>query len=125
MPCLELSIPKLDDTKKELLAKKLTKVMAETTQLPPEIFGIRFFEYTIGETANDGILWDGSSGKPYHHFILYIGNMDEVIKKKMILVLTETYVEIIGKNDWKPVIFICEIPYENIGVAGQPLSERD
>lgn len=124
MPSLEISIPRLERDKKELLAKKLTKVMADTTQLPQEAFGIRFFEYDIGETSNNGKLWDGSDGKPYHHFILYIGHMEDDIKKKLISILTETYIEAIGKADWKPVIFICEIPFENIGVEGKPLSER-
>ncbi len=125
MPCLEISVPKLDQNKKEILAAKLTKVMAETTQLPIEIFGIRFFEYDVGESSNAGKLWDGKNGKPYHHFKLYICRLKAEIKKKLIAVLTDTYIEIIGDLNWKPVIFIIETPYENIGVEGKPLSERD
>ncbi len=125
MPCLEISVPKLDQSKKEILAAKLTKVMADITQLPREIFGIRFFEYESGETANEGLLWDGIKGKPYHHFKLYIGPLKVEIKKKLIAVLTETYTDIIANQDWKPVIFIIETPFENIGVEGKPLSERD
>ena len=125
MPCLEISAPKLDENKKEILAAKLTKVMADTTQLPIEIFGIRFFEYELGETSNEGKLWDGKNGKPYHHFKLYIGPLKVEIKKKLIAVLTDTYIETIGNQNWKPVIFIIETPYENIGVEGKPLSERD
>ncbi len=124
MPCLEISIPKLDADKKELLAAKLTKVMADILQRSKEIFGIRFFEYDIGEASNAGKLWDGKNGKPYHHFILYIGHKEPDIKKKLISALTETYIEVIGETDWRPIIFINEFPFENMGVEGTPLSER-
>jgi len=125
MPCLEISVPKLDHNKREILAAKLTKVMADVTQLPTEIFGIRFLEYDVGETSNEGKLWDGKTGKPYHHFKLYIGPLKVEIKKKLIAVLTDTYIETIGNRNWKPVIFIIETLFENIGVEGKPLSERD
>jgi hypothetical protein len=37
--------------------------------------------------------------------------------------MTRALVEVMGKPDWKPVIHLCEHPYDNVGVDGQLLSD--
>jgi phenylpyruvate tautomerase PptA (4-oxalocrotonate tautomerase family) len=123
LPCLEISVPKLTLANKKQLAKQLTEAFVTSTGMPAEIFGIRFYDYEIGDTANGGNLWDGSGGKPYHHFVLFGGRLQCDVKKKLIESFSRVYAECLGKSDWKPVIFICELPYDNIGVEGRPLSE--
>ncbi len=123
MPCLEVSVPKLTLENKSQLAKSLTEAFVAITGMPADVFGIRFFDYEIGESVNGGKLWDGSSGKPYHHFVLFSGRLQCDVKKKLIESFSQAYTGCIGKPDWKPVIFICELPFDNIGVDGKPLSE--
>ena len=125
MPCLEISVPKLIFETKKQLAMKLTDAFVTCTGMPADIFGIRFYDYDAGMTANGGQLWDGWGGKPYHHFVLYCGRIHRNVKKKLIESFSKAYVDCIGRPDWKPVIFICELPYDNIGVGGKTLSERD
>jgi phenylpyruvate tautomerase PptA (4-oxalocrotonate tautomerase family) len=125
MPCLEISIPKLDINIKKALTEKLTQALAESFELPKEFFGIRYFEFGPGESANEGILWDGNNVKPYHHFVLHIGAIDNIKKKKAIAALTSAYIQTVNHPDWTPVIFINEITYDNIGVEGRPLAERE
>ncbi len=125
MPCLEVSIPRLEIKIKKTLTEKLTLALAESLELPKKYFGIRYFEYEPGESANEGILWDGNNIKPYHYFVLHVGKIDNEEKRKIIASLTKAYVETINRPDWSPVIFINELPYENIGVDGIPLSDRD
>ena len=123
MPCLEISVPKLTLENKRRLAKSFTEAFVASTKMPAEIFGIRFYDYEIGETANGGSLWDSSRGKPYHHFVFYGGRLQCDVKKKLIESFSQAYTNCIGKPEWKPVIFICELPFDNIGVEGKPLSE--
>jgi len=125
MPCLEVSVPKLDLKAKYLLTDKLTEALVVSLELPKKVFGIRFFEYMAGESANEGILWDEINTKPYQHFVLHVGIIDRKKKNKVIKALTKAYTESINRPDWAPVIFINEIPYENIGVEGKPLSDEE
>ena len=126
MPCLEISVPKLNVETKKQLAQKLTDVFVTCTNMSADIFGIRFNEYEIGETASGGILWDGTGDKkPYHHFVYYCGRMKRKEKQALISSFSQAYTGCIGKPEWNPVIFICELPFDNIGVEGKLLSEFD
>lgn len=56
MPCLELSVPRLDHKTKTELAAELTKAFCSSTGHPADIFGIRFFEYDLENAALGGSL---------------------------------------------------------------------
>ncbi len=123
MPCLEIVIPEIDKDIKIKLANKLTEAFASSTNFPPEIFGIRFIEYKPGETASGGEVWDGKTGRPYLHFLLYCPRIDKTAKQNVVKKFTDAYTDCIGNNDWRPVVHICEHPYDNVGVEGELLSD--
>ncbi len=125
MPCLEISVPKLDTNIKSVLVERLTKAYVDSTGLEARIFGIRFFEYSIGDSANEGVLWDGSNGKPYHHFIFNGPRLSYKAKQKLVVSMTEAYISTINNPNWKPVFFINEYSYDNIGAEGEILSGRE
>jgi phenylpyruvate tautomerase PptA (4-oxalocrotonate tautomerase family) len=123
MPCLEITVPKLDNETRKCLAANLTDAFALASGFPADIFGIRFFEYSIGEASNGGNLWDGENGVPYLHFLLYCPRIKRSVKQKLVSAFTTAYSESIGHPDWEPVIHICEHPYDNVGVSGELLSD--
>ena len=82
MPCLEISVPKLENNIKTVLVERLTKAYVDSTGLEARIFGIRFYEYSIGDSANEAILWDGKKGKPYHHFVFSGPKLKYTTKQK-------------------------------------------
>ena len=123
MPCLEISLPRIDRKKKELLSSQLTEAFANTTGFDASIFGIRFLEYTEGEVATGGIIWDGQTGRPYLHMLLYCPRLKRTAKQKLVDSFTTLFTECLDEPDWKPVIHICEHPYDNVGVDGKLLSD--
>ncbi len=123
MPCLELSMPKTDADTKAKLSEALTKVFDDSNKFPAEIFGIRYHEYDAGQSSNGGTVWDGRSGRPYLHMLLYIPRIDRPTKQMLVEKFSQAFVEVIGKADWLPVIHICEHPYDNVGVEGKLLSD--
>ena len=108
MPCLEISIPKLKENIKSDLIKSLTEAFVDCTGLEARIFGIRFYEYSIGDSANEGILWDGQTNKPYHHFVFYGPRLSYEAKQKLVISMTDVYTNAIKNPTWKPVFFINE-----------------
>jgi len=104
MPCLEVSMPRTDQETKRLLTARLTEAFTSCTDFSAHSLGIRYWEYNLGEAANEGRLWNGQ-------------------KQKLIEALTSAFVECVGKPDWKPVIFLSEYPYDNVGVDGRPISQ--
>ena len=123
MPCLEITIPKTNEKTRKQLAEKLTAVFAETTGFPKDIFGVLFNEYKLKNAASGGLLCDSYEGRPYLHFLLYCPRLKRTIKQKVVEQFTKTYVDVIGKDDWLPIIHICEHPYDNVGVDGKLLSD--
>ena len=123
MPCLEIVIPEVDQETKVKLVSELTDAFAASTKFPPEIFGIHFMEYKPGETASGGKIWDGKTGVPYLHFLLYCPRIDRTVKQDVVKSFTKAYTNCIGNRDWKPIIHICEYPYDNVGVGGELLSD--
>ncbi|OFZ14049.1 MAG: hypothetical protein A2X86_04115 [Bdellovibrionales bacterium GWA2_49_15] len=121
MPCLEMSIPKLDRTTKEQLASLITEAFATSTPFPAEIFEIRFFECPPGEAAIGGKLVD--ERHPYIHFLLYCPRLKRSAKQKLVASLTEAFTTATGRPDWKPIIHISEHPYDNVGIEGKLLSD--
>ena len=124
MPCLEISLPKIDIGTKEKLTHALTKVFAESTKFGAEIFGIRYHEYEAGQSASGGVVWDGRSGRPYLHMLLYIPRINRAMKQMLVEKFSTSFVETVGKENWIPVIHICEHPYDNVGVEGKLLSDQ-
>ncbi len=124
MPCLEISMPKADAETKEKLTDTLTKVFAESTKLGAEIFGIRYHEYEAGQAASGGTVWDGQSGRPYLHMLLYIPRIDLTTKQMLVEKMSSAFATVVGKENWLPVIHICEHPYDNVGVEGKLLSDQ-
>jgi phenylpyruvate tautomerase PptA (4-oxalocrotonate tautomerase family) len=120
MPCLEITMPAADMSVKQELASALTGAFCSATGHAAEIFGIRFFEYGKGQTAIGGEL-DGEN--PYIHFLLYCPRLSRASKQSLASSLTEVYCKITGNQAWKPVIHICEHPYDNVVVEGRLLSD--
>lgn len=123
MPCLEIAMPKVDAETKSRLAGKLTEVFATVSGFPAEIFGIRFNEYEPGAASSGGELWNGGDARPYLHFLLYSPRLKRAVKQKLVATLSATFAECVGHAHWKPVIHLCEHPYDNVGVEGKLLSD--
>jgi len=123
MPCLEITLPKLDIETKKKLSERLTAVFDRDTRFEAEIFGIHYNEYESGDSSSGGKMWDGETGRPYLHFLLYIPRLQRSEKQKLAISFTDTFTECVGKPDWKPVIHICEHPYDNVVVDGKLLSD--
>lgn len=123
MPCLEISMPRVDRSTKEKLAAKLTSVFEKVSGHPAQIFGIVFHEYEPGSAASGGKLCDGGPDRPYLHFLLYGPRLKKSVKREIVKQFTDTFCECVGHADWKPVIHIGEYPYDNVGVNGELLSE--
>ncbi len=124
MPCLEISMPKVDAEIKEKLTDALTNAFADSTKFGAEIFGIRYHEYDAGQSASGGIVWDGQSGRPYLHMLLYIPRINRATKQILVEKFSQVFVETIGKENWLPIMHICEHPYDNVGVEGKLLSDQ-
>lgn len=125
MPCLEITLPKQTPETRAVLARQLTIAFAESTGHPPEIFGIRFFEYEAGYTAVAGEIdgLDSDTRAPYLHALLYCPRLKRSVKAKLATALTSAFANSVGNADWKPTIHICEHPYDNIVVGGKLLSD--
>ena len=123
MPCLEITLPKTDKKTKKLLATRLTEALDAATKFGSELFGIHFSEYEPGNAASGGNIWDGQNGRPYLHARLYIPRLCRSEKQKIVKLLTAAFTESLGEPEWKPVIHICEHPYDNVGVEGELLSD--
>ena len=123
MPCLEIGMPRIDAVLKATLAKKLTEEFSEAAGFPADIFGIRFLEYDYGQVASGGELSTAESERPYLHMLLYCPRLKRDLKQKVVATLTSTFCAVLNRPDWKPVIHICEHPYDNVGVDGSLLSD--
>lgn len=123
MPALEVVMPKTDQKTKELLAKSLTEAFVSATNFEAEIFGIHFCEYEKDSVAIGGKIWDGKNGKPFLHLVLHCPRIRRSTKQKVVEALTDTFAETIGNQQWRPVVHICESPYDNVGVDGKLLSD--
>ncbi len=123
MPCLEISMPKTSGETREKLAAQLTDIFAAETPFGAEIFGIRFMEYSPSEAASGGRLFTGGESRPYLHFLFYGPRIGRLVKQKLVAGWTAAFTECVGNSNWRPVIHICEHPYDNVGVEGQLLSE--
>ncbi len=123
MPSLEITLPRTEVQKKEKLAAELTKVFDESTKFGAEIFGIYFNEYEQGSAASGGVLCEKISDRPYLHMLLYCPRISRVTKQKLVESFSSVFTTVLGNEEWKPVIHICEHPYDNIGVNGKLLSD--
>lgn len=122
MPCLAISMPKINTELKKRLAAELTSVFADCTGFSAEIFGIQFHEYNLEDAASGGQLCDDTE-RPFLHFLLYCPRITRSVKQKLVAELTNIFITVNGKPEWKPVIHICEHPYDNVGVDGKLLSD--
>lgn len=123
MPCIELSLPKVDQTTKTALAAELTEAFCSTTGHSAEIFGIRFLEYDNNTAAMGGRLCDDSQASPYLHMVVYCPRLKRSTKQKMGTALTDAFGRACKRPEWKPFIHICEHPYDNVVVGGKLLSD--
>ena len=123
MPCLEISLPVIPDSVRVRLAETLTAAFSEHTGHPPEIFGIRFFEYEWGRASSAGQICAPEDERPYLHMLLYTPRLKRAVKRRVVDVLNAAFVKAIGQPKWEPVIHLCEHPYDNVGVGGRLLSD--
>lgn len=124
MPCLEISMPCLDIDIKRKLAARLTDVFVKIVQIEADIFGIVFHEYRNGQAAQGGKLFESDHDRPFLHMVLYCPKIGQSSKSKIIESFTNVFIECTAQPTWKPVVHICEHPYNNIGFDGKPLSEQ-
>ena len=124
MPCLEITMPKQDIEAKRRLACALTDAFDQATPFGREIFGIHFTEYERGGAATGGNLClDRENSRPYLHLALYCPRMTRKAKAQIVAAFTTAFVEVADDPNIKPVIHICEHPYDNVGVDGALLSD--
>ena len=123
MPCLEITMPELSPDTKEELTIRLTDAFGKATGFPTEIFGIHFNEYRPGNAASGGKICDPNKGRPYLHFLLYIPRLTYSQKQKVVEGFTKSFTDCLDKPEWKPVVHICEHPYDNVGVDGKLLCD--
>lgn len=116
-------MPRTDPETKAALAKDLTEAFTAATPFPAEIFGIRFAEYDPGHAASGGRIITSDDERPYLHMLFYSPRLDRKTKQALVKGLTEAFTKVLGKPAWKPVIHLCEHPYDNVGVDGQLLSD--
>lgn len=123
MPCIEFSIPKSNREVKAALAAELTEAFCGSTGHPVEIFGIRFFEYDDDSASVGGRLCEPSDTPPYLHMVVYCPRLKRSSKQKLAASLTAAVTKGTRRDDWVPIIHICEHPYDNVVVAGKLLSD--
>jgi phenylpyruvate tautomerase PptA (4-oxalocrotonate tautomerase family) len=124
VPCLEISLPKTDVETKQSLIGRLTEIGVDAAGFDREVFRIRFHEMGPDEGGTAGKLWNGNTGVPYLHFLLYCPRLKRSVKRRLIEGWSEAFVRIIGQPEWYPVIHICEHPYDDIGASGKVLTEK-
>lgn len=124
MPCLEVTMPKVDAATRTALAAELTAAFDQATGLCADILGVAFREYDQGEAAQGGKLWDGT-GSPFLHILVYCPRIRRNAKQQVAKGLTQAFVSCLGNPDWLPVIHIAEHAYDNVVVNGQLLSDMD
>ena len=123
MPCLEVVAPKMNSDKLKTLTENLTVAFQESTGMDASIFGIQYRLYDSGEAASGGKLCDGSEERPFLHLLLYCPRLARSVKQKVVSLFTKAFTDGVGNDKWKPVIHICEHPYDNVGVDGKLLSD--
>lgn len=123
MPCIEISLPKVSREIKVELSAELTKAFCFATGHPPEIFGLRFFEYELDTAAIGGKLCDESGVRTYLHMLIYCPRLKRSVKQKMGAALSEIFTRTTKRPDWIPTIHISEHPYDNIIIDGKLLTD--
>ncbi|NUM88104.1 MAG: hypothetical protein HUU37_02765 [Bdellovibrionales bacterium] len=93
MPCIEISLPKVSQETKSALAHELTKAFCSSTGHPPDIFGLRFFEYEPGTAAVAGKVLDEQAPQepPYLHMLVYCPRLRRSVKQKLGAELTRAF----------------------------------
>jgi len=124
MPCMEVTLPRLDKESKGRLAGSLTDAYADSTGLDRERIGIRFQEYGEGETAYAGKLDQGAGGRPYVHVVLYCPRQNREVKQEIVRRVNAGLRDTLDLAGCRPVIHIQEHAYDNVGVDGELLSDR-
>ena len=124
MPCLEVTLPRQEESTRVRLAEALTTAFAESTGLPADIFEIRFQQCDEGEFARGGkLITQRERACPYLHLVLYCGRMPRRVKQAIAGRMTAAITETLGEPNWKPIIHIQEHPYDNVVVDGELLSD--
>lgn len=123
MPCIEISLPRIEREAKSRLAAELTEAFCSSTGHPAEIFGLRFFEYAPEAAAQGGKLCSSGGGAPYLHMLVYCPRLRRSVKQKLGSALSEAFTRALGNPTWVPVIHICEHPFDNVVVGGKLLSD--
>lgn len=116
-------MPRVDRQTRAALAAEVTEAFCGATGHSAEILGIRFFEYDQEEIAIGGKLCSASDADAYLHLIVYCPRLKRSSKQKVGTALTEAFTRATKRPAWMPVIRIIESPYDNVIVAGKPLSD--
>jgi phenylpyruvate tautomerase PptA (4-oxalocrotonate tautomerase family) len=124
MPCMEITLPKIDTELKQRLSEALTRDFSESMGFPPDIFGIRFNEYDDNQASVGGtLIAKDFQERPYIHILFYCPRVSKSVKRKLGEQVNHSFFRIFEDSNWSPVIHICEHPYDNVVVEGKLLSD--
>ncbi|HLE12713.1 MAG: hypothetical protein A2504_16880 [Bdellovibrionales bacterium RIFOXYD12_FULL_39_22] len=123
MPCIEISLPKVNREIKSALASELTEAFCSSTGHSSEILGLRFFEYEQDSAAMGGQLCDVPGALPYLHMLVYSPRLKRSVKQKVGAALVAAFARGTKQQDWVPVIHISEHPFDNVVVDGKLLTD--
>ena len=118
MPFLDVTLPKTSAETKRKLITGLTDAAVEAG-FEREIFRVCVREYEVGDAGRAGVPWDGGSGIPPLHLVLYTPRLPVRMKKAAIEKLSRAFLEVLAKPDWWPIVHILEYSYDNLGIHGQ------
>ena len=71
--------------------------------------------------AHAGRLTGRDDADPYLHMVLYSPRLSRAAKAAVARALTDAFAGATGRPSWRPVIHLCEHPYENVAVNGELL----
>lgn len=124
MPCLEVTLPKMELETRRRLAERLTEALVSSTGMDRQAFCIFFHEYGPGEAAVGGSLWESADKPPPIHFALYSPRVKRGVKGRMVEQFTAIVTEFWPGWVENLIVHIGEHPYENVGYQGKTLADQ-
>ncbi len=117
---MNVTIPRTDAGSKQELSSRLNQEFIDATGFETEVLFIRFSEYEAGDVAASGLLYSGA-GEAFAHVVLYAPRLRFDVKRSLVASITN----ILESKNWKCLIHLLEVPYDNIGMNGQLLTDAD
>jgi phenylpyruvate tautomerase PptA (4-oxalocrotonate tautomerase family) len=118
MPCLEVTLPKMDLATRRRLAERLTETFVASTGIDRQAFCIFFHEYVGGS------LWESGNRPPPIHLALYSPRVKRTVKGRLVKQFTAIVTEFWPGWVENVIVHIGEHPYENVGYQGKTLADQ-